>query len=64
VTTVEVLAETLLTKIALNNIQALRGVLATIIVWLGALLAGLLLPVIFVKRTVQDDRRPTIRSAP
>jgi hypothetical protein len=38
-------------------------VLATIIVWLGALLAGLLLPVIFVKRRVQDDRRLTIRSA-
>jgi uncharacterized membrane protein YvlD (DUF360 family) len=91
-TAVEVLAEPLLTKIALNNLHALRGsvaliatfvglvvtdvvseglsisgawtwVLATIIVWLGALLAGLLLPVIFVKRRVQDDRRLTIRSA-
>jgi putative membrane protein len=34
--------------------------LATLIVWLGSLLGGLLLPAIFVKRTV-EDRRGTSR---
>jgi uncharacterized membrane protein YvlD (DUF360 family) len=83
-TLVEVLAEPLLTKMALKSAPALRGsvalvatfigllvttlitdgmeidgvstwVLATIIVWLGGLLAGLILPVIFLKRAVDDE---------
>jgi uncharacterized membrane protein YvlD (DUF360 family) len=83
-TLVEVLAEPLLTRMALNSVPALRGsvalvatfiglvvttlitdgmeidgvstwILATIIVWLGGLLAGLILPLIFVKRAVDDE---------
>ena len=77
-TLVEVLAEPLLTKIALGSVPALRGsvaliatfvgllvtdlvsdglnivgattwILATIIVWLGGLLAGIILPMIFLE---------------
>jgi uncharacterized membrane protein YvlD (DUF360 family) len=83
-TLVEVLAEPLLTRMALKSVPALRGsvalvatfigllvttlitdgmeingfstwVLATIIVWLGGLLAGIILPMIFVKRAVDDQ---------
>ena len=35
----------------------LTWLLATIIVWAASLLAGVLLPAIFVKRTVQENRR-------
>ncbi len=84
-TVIEVVADPLFTKIAIQHTPALRGgtallttfvglvltaavsdglhitgvttwVLATLIVWLAALLAGLLLPVILVRRAV-DDRR-------
>ena len=83
-TLVEVIAEPLITKMALSSAPALRGsvalvvtflglvvtalvtdglnidgattwILATIIVWLGGLLAGLILPAIFVKRAVDDE---------
>jgi uncharacterized membrane protein YvlD (DUF360 family) len=83
-TIVEVLAEPLLTRMALRSVPALRGsvalvvtfigllvtvlvtdgmdinggwtwVAATIIVWLGGLIAGLILPAIFLKRAVDDD---------
>ncbi|HEY5247067.1 MAG TPA: phage holin family protein [Dermatophilaceae bacterium] len=82
-TAVEVVADPLLTKIAIRSVPALRGgvalvttfvgllvttwissglqidgaqtwVLATLIVWLGALLAVLLLPVFLVKEAVQQ----------
>ena len=87
-TLVEVIAEPLLTKIALSSMPALRGsvalmatfiglvitalisdgmnidgattwILATIIVWLGGLLAGIILPMIFVKegRSTTSGRR-------
>ncbi len=36
---------------------AVTWLLATVIVWAASLLAGVLLPVIFVKRTVQEARR-------
>ena len=36
---------------------AVTWLLATIIVWAASLLAGILLPVIFVKRAVQETRR-------
>jgi uncharacterized membrane protein YvlD (DUF360 family) len=36
---------------------AVTWMLATIIVWAASLLAGMLLPVIFVKRAVQENRR-------
>ena len=55
----------LLTDLFSDGLQitgASTWVLATIIVWLAALLAGLLLPVIFVKRAV-DDRRSAPGSA-
>ena len=80
----EVIAEPLITKMALSSAPALRGsvalvvtflglvvtalitdglnidgattwILATIIVWLGGLLAGLILPAIFLKRAVDDE---------
>jgi putative membrane protein len=83
-TIVEVIADPLITKVALTSAPALRGsvalivtfiglvltalitdglnidgvstwILATIIVWLGGLLAGLILPAIFVKRAVDDE---------
>jgi putative membrane protein len=83
-TGVEVLAQPLLTQIAIKHAGALVGstsliatliglvvtaivsdglqidgaltwVLATVIVWAASLLAGLLLPVLFVKRAVADD---------
>ena len=83
-TLVEVLAEPLLTKMAMQSVPALRGsvaliatfigllvtvlitdgmnidgvgtwILATIIVWLGGLLAGIILPMIFVKNAVDDE---------
>ena len=83
-TLVEVLAEPLLTKMALQSMPAFRGsvaliatfigllvtvlvtdgmnidgvgtwILATIIVWLGGLLAGIILPMIFVKKAVDDE---------
>ena len=83
-TAVEVVADPLVTKIAIRSVPALRGgvalvstflgllittwlssglkidgvrtwVLATLIVWLAALIADLLLPVILVKKAV--DRR-------
>jgi uncharacterized membrane protein YvlD (DUF360 family) len=85
-TVVEVLAEPLLTRMALRSVPALRGgvalittfigllvtvlitdgmdiegawtwVAATVIVWLGGLIAGLILPAIFLKRAVDDDAR-------
>jgi putative membrane protein len=91
-TLVEVIAEPLLTKIALSSVPALRGsvaliatfvglvvtalitdgmnidgattwILATIIVWLGGLLAGIILPMIFVKKKV-DERRGGATYAP
>ena len=84
-TVIEVVADPLFTKIAIQHTPALRGgtallttfvglvitaavsdglhitgattwVLATLIVWLAALLAGLLLPVLLVRRAV-DNRR-------
>ena len=83
-TLVEVIAEPLITRMALRSAPALRGsvalvvtflglvvtalvtdglnidgattwILATIIVWLGGLLAGLILPAIFLKRAVDDE---------
>ena len=83
-TAVEVVADPLVTKIAITSLPALRGgvalvttflgllittwlssglqidgvrtwVLATLVVWLAALIADLLLPVILVKKAV--DRR-------
>lgn len=80
-TAVEVLADPLLTRVALTSVPALRGgvalvttfvgllitatvssglsidgaqtwVLATLVVWLAALLAGLILPVLLVKKAV------------
>jgi len=85
-TVIEVVADPLFTKIALQHAPALRGgtalittfvglvitaavsdglsitgattwVLATLIVWLAALLAGLLLPVLLVKKAVNERRR-------
>jgi putative membrane protein len=82
-TLVSVIAQPLLTQMALKNAGALRGstaliatlvglivtdlvsdglsisgaltwVLATVIVWAAALLAGLLLPLLIVKRAVSD----------
>jgi putative membrane protein len=78
-----VLAEPLLTRMALRSVPALRGgvalvttfigllvtvlitdgmdidgawtwVAATVIVWLGGLIAALILPAIFLKRAVDD----------
>lgn len=80
-TVVEVLADPLLTKVAITSVPALRGgvalvttfvgllltatissgldidgaktwVFATLIVWLAALLAGLILPLFLVKKAV------------
>jgi len=82
-TVVEVIADPLLTKMALTNLPALRGgvalvttfvgllitslvssgldisgaktwLMATFIVWLAALLAGLILPVFLVKKAVDN----------
>ncbi|MGB8649809.1 MAG: phage holin family protein [Mycobacteriales bacterium] len=84
-TVVEVLADPLLTRIALTKVPALRGgvalvttlvglavtaaasdglaidgaktwLLATLIVWLAALLAGLVLPVLLVRKAVKERR--------
>lgn len=82
-TVVEVIAQPLITSIAVRSAPALRGsvalvttfvglvvtdfiadglriqgastwVLATIIVWLGALVAALILPILLVKRALDD----------
>jgi putative membrane protein len=82
-TVVEVIADPLLTKMALTNLPALRGgvalvttfvgllitslvssgldingaktwLMATFIVWLAALLAGLILPIFLVKKAVDN----------
>ena len=84
-TAVEVVADPLITKIAITSVPALRGgvalvttfvgllfttvvsdgltidgvktwVLATLIVWLAALLAALILPVFLVKKAVEERR--------
>ena len=84
-TTVEVIADPLVTKIAIRSLPALRGgvalvttflgllittwlssglqidgaktwVLATLVVWLAALTASLILPLLLVKKTVDRSR--------
>ena len=84
-TTVEVIADPLVTKIAIRSVPALRGgvalvttflgllittwlssglqidgvktwVLATLVVWLAALVADLILPLLLVKKTVDRSR--------
>ena len=84
-TTVEVIADPLVTKIAIRSLPALRGgvalvttflgllittwlssglqidgaktwVLATLVVWLAALVADLILPLLLVKKTVDRSR--------
>lgn len=84
-TVVEMVAQPLLTQMAIKNVAALRGgtalvatliglvvtslfsdgleirgavtwAMATVIVWLAALLAGLILPVLFVKNAVEERR--------
>ena len=39
----------------LNIVGASTWILATIIVWLGGLLAGIILPMIFLKKAVDDE---------
>ena len=84
-TSVEVIADPLVTKIAIRSVPALRGgvalvttflgllittwlssglqidgaktwVLATLVVWLAALVADLILPLLLVKKTVDRSR--------
>ena len=84
-TTVEVIADPLVTKIAIRSVPALRGgvalvttflgllittwlssglqidgaktwVLATLVVWLAALVADLILPLLLVKKAVDRSR--------
>ena len=84
-TSVEVIADPLVTKIAIRSLPALRGgvalvttflgllittwlssglqidgaktwVLATLVVWLGAVIADLILPLLLVKKTVNRSR--------
>jgi len=84
-TTVEVIADPLVTKIAIRSVPALRGgvalvttflgllittwlssglqidgaktwVLATLVVWLAAVVADLILPLLLVKKTVSRSR--------
>ena len=84
-TAVEVIADPLVTKIAIRSVPALRGgvalvttflgllittwlssglqidgaktwVLATLVVWLAALVADLILPLLLVKKTVDRSR--------
>ncbi len=84
-TVVEMIAQPLLRKMAMKNVEALQGgvalvstyvgllitdiasdgleikglttwVLATLIVWLGAVLAGVILPAIFLKNKVEQRR--------
>jgi len=84
-TVVEVIADPLVTKIAIRSLPALRGgvalvttflgllittwlssglqidgaktwVLATLVVWLGAVIADLILPLLLVKKTVNRSR--------
>jgi len=84
-TSVEVIADPLVTKIAIRSLPALRGgvalvttflgllittwlssglqidgaktwVLATLVVWLAALVADLILPLLLVKKTVDRSR--------
>ena len=84
-TAVEVIADPLITKIAIRSVPALRGgvalvttflgllittwlssglqidgaktwVLATLVVWLAALVADLILPLLLVKKTVDRSR--------
>jgi putative membrane protein len=49
---------------ALNIDGAMTWILATIIVWLGGLLAGILLPMIFLKEAVEPDQPATATYRP